>query len=256
MGNSKILSLYATTFVVVVALLFPGVAHGYVAAEYETNETFPSGAVVAIGNNGEVVRASSGAKNYLGVVTGQVDSQVEVASSGIVSLLVTDEHGSIKKGDKVGISDLAGIAAKWQPGRVLVGITKGSFENWKEIESRTAAGETRTVRVASIEVQLMNDASGSTQPNPYIATVQAVAEGITGRSVDVWRALTAMFIGLGGLILSFGLLFISSRESFFAIGRNPIASRMIVRSLWKMVAISVAVMCTSLAVAYMIVRAG
>jgi len=72
--------------------------------------------------------------------------------------------------------------------------------------------------------------------------------------VDTWRIITALLIGLGGLILAFGLLFISSRESFFSMGRNPMASKIIMRGLWKMVALSVGILCITLTASYLIVR--
>lgn len=257
MSSSKLFSGYAVTCAVMAALLFSSaIAQGYTAAEYSTDEALPIGTVVALGDKGRVVRASTASKNYAGVVTGQVGSVVDVADSGLVPVLVSDDGNVIQSGDRLGISDIAGVATKWQPGRAIIGIAKGPFLNWKEVKSRTSTGETRTVRIASIETQLLSNDGAATQANSYMTTVQVIAEGIVGRPVDMWRAMTALFIGLGGLVLSFGLLFISSRESFFSIGRNPIASKVIIRSLWKMVAISLAVMGISLGVAYMIVRVG
>ena len=68
--------------------------------------------------------------------------------------------------------------------------------------------------------------------------------------------MTALLIGLGGLILAFGLLFISSRESFFSMGRNPMASKIIMGGLWKMVFLAVGIMLITLTAAYLIVRVG
>lgn len=257
MSRNKFFSGYTAVLLATATLLFSGaVAQSYTAAEYSTDETLPIGTVVALGDKGRVVRASTASKNYVGVVTGQAGSVVDVADSGLVPVLVSDDGNVIQSGDRLGVSDIAGVATKWQPGRAIIGIAKGPFLNWEKVESRTSTGDMRTVRIASIETQLLSNDGSATQANSYMTTVQVIAEGIAGRPVDMWRAMAALFIGLGGLILSFGLLFISSRESFFSIGRNPIASKVIIRSLWKMVAIALAVMGLSLGVAYMIVRVG
>lgn len=226
----------------------------YVATEYKTTLKLNTGTLVSLGDKGQILRASSEVSNYLGVVTKQLSAAVEVADTGVVSVMVSDVDGDITIGDRVGVSDIAGTATLWRTGKTLVGVAKSTPQNWQDVAASSSTNQAKTVRVTSVGVQLMSEGSSTAQSNPFMSAIQSAADGVAGRSVDMWRVVTALLLGIGGLILSFGLLFVSSRESFFSLGRNPMASGVIMHGLWRMVFVAVLVMCASLAAAYFIVR--
>ena len=230
------------------------IAAAYTGAEYPTTATWSTGSVVSVNDSGDVVAASLAATNYLGVVTQQIDATtVEVADSGAVSVLVTDAAGEIASGTRLGLSEIAGIAGAWTGG-VAIGVAQATPTDWREATLSNQA----SAKVTTVQVQLLTDgaASDTSAISAFFAAVDRTATGIAGKPVDTWRVVTALLIGLGGLILSFGLLFVSSRESFFSMGRNPMASRIIMGGLWKIVFLAVGIMLITLAAAYLIVRIG
>lgn len=238
-------------------LFLAPITHAYSATEYTSDKVWQAGMTVSLGENGEVVYASRANDNYVGVVTSVRDKSIDVANSGIVSILVTSEDEEIAAGDKVQLSDYAGIATLAIGTGKEVGVVKSSSADWQVLPlTDDDAGKT-SIRVAPLQVQLIDQGGGSTGPsNVLLAALQQTGNGIAGKSVDMWRIITALLIGIGGLILSFGLLFISSRESFFSMGRNPLAGGMIMKGLWKIVALSVVIMCASLAASYLILKVG
>lgn len=238
-------------------LLLSSVASAYTATEYPTAREWQLGMVAALGENSSPIPASLRTLNYVGVVTGVEEGTVEVANSGLVDVLVTDRDGSIRQGDKIGISSVAGIANIWSPGQIVVGVVKKSPSSWQTIRLAGDDKSDTTIRVASVPVQILDESSGlSESSNAFLYMLQRTGNGVAGKPIDLWRIITALLIGLGGLIMSFGLLFISSRESFFSMGRNPMAGKMIMHGLWKMIGLSVLIMCATLGVSYSILRLG
>lgn len=250
LGVYPVVGTIAALFV----FMFAPFAAAYTGSEYSTTTTWTQGSVVSVDASGELIAASLAATNYVGVVTQQPDSAtVEVADSGVVPVLVTDEAGEIASGTRIGLSSVAGIASTWTGG-VALGVAQETPTSWQEA---TLSNES-SVRIATVQVQLLTDgaASDSSPMSVFFAAIDRTAAGIAGKSVDTWRVVTALLIGLGGLILAFGLLFISSRESFFSMGRNPMASKIIMGGLWKMVFLAVGIMLITLTAAYLIVRVG
>lgn len=240
---------------VVAVLASSNVAQAYTATEYPTTETWSVGMLVALDTTGKVTGASNSTTNYLGVVTDQSKGKVVVADTGIVSVLVSDQDGPVVAGARLSVSDIVGTATLWHSGDMLVGVAKETPKNWQEVKAKNDASQ--TIRIANISVQLTKDSkSVASATGSFTNAIAQTANNIAGHQVDTWRIVTGLFIGLGGLILSFGLLFVSSRESFFSLGRNPMASTAIMKGLWKMAIVCVASMCFSLAAAYLIVRVG
>ena len=238
-------------------LLLSSVASAYTATEYSTTREWQLGMLAALSENSTPIPASLRTLNYVGVVTGVEEGKVEIADSGLVDVLVTDRDGAIGLGDKIGISSVAGIANMWSPGQVVVGIVKKAPSSWQTIEIESDDSGNNTIRVASVPVQIVDEGSGLAESsNAFLYMLQRTGNGVAGKPIDLWRIITALLIGLGGLIMSFGLLFISSRESFFSMGRNPMAGKLIMHGLWKMIGLSVLVMCGTLTVSYLILRLG
>lgn len=224
----------------------------YTGAEYETTTDWSVGTAVSVDQNGALVPASVNSVDYVGVVAEAPEAgMVQVADSGVVSVLVTDKDGTITSGSRVGLSSVSGVASLWANGTVL-GVVQESPSSWQQ----ATLDSDDSVSIALVKVQLLTDgASGGSSPvNEFFSALEKTASGVAGKPVDTWRIITALLIGLGGLILAFGLLFISSRESFFSMGRNPMASKIIMRGLWKVVALSVGILCVTLTAAYLIVR--
>lgn len=233
-------------------LITPLIAFAYTGVERATDTAWKAGTVVSIDSGEKLVPASVEKSNYVGVVARDTaGSSVELAESGTVSMLVSDIDGEVTAGTKVGVSSIAGVASSWTSG-TAVGVVQDSPTHWEQVTLSTG----KEARVASVNVQLLTDgaSTGSSPVSMFFAALEKTASGIAGKPVDTWRVVTALLIAIGGLILAFGLLFISSRESFFSMGRNPMASKVIMHGLWKVAALSIGILCVTLLAAYLIVR--
>jgi hypothetical protein len=237
----------------VVVLAGSTTVRAYTASQYTTTKTWATGTVIALDDNGKLLAASLATKNYIGVVTNQTDNQVEIARSGIVSLLVSDRNGAVKDGTPVALSDVAGVGAAWSAGRIQVGVARGL-----PVNGQTMTIGSTSVKVASVEVQLTDAGKGAaaTSSSGLGGLLQQVASGVVGHAVDTWRVVAALILGLSGLVLSFGLLLVSSRESFFSLGRNPSAGGAIMKGLWRMAGVAIVVMCLSLGGAFLVMKVG
>lgn len=228
------------------------VAMAYISDEYTTSAELAVGTVVSTSENGEIVAASTASREYLGVIVAQDANKVEVVSSGAVNVLVSDMDGDIKIGEELGLSAVSGIASRLLPGSVTIGVVTAEPKDWHEVNA-----ENDKVRVATATVQLIARNSASEQSNSsYLTAIQRAADGVAGREVDTWRAVTGLVVATGGIGLAFALLVSSSRGSFLSLGRNPMAGGAIMRGLWKIASVAVLIMTVSLASAYLIVRSG
>jgi hypothetical protein len=249
--------LTAIAFVGLSVSVLTSPVSAYSASEYSVADVsmWRIGMLASLDDDGAIAMSSGGNKGYIGVVTTVNSASIDVASSGTVQVLVTDENGTIEKGARLQVSDIAGIASRESNG-AAIGVVKTAPVEWKSVQ--TQSGRDKPIKLGVSLVQLLESASGgaSSDSNPFLAAVQNTGNGVAGRDVDMWRIITALIIGFGGLILSFGLLFVSSRESFFSMGRNPMAGGMIMKGLWKIVALSVAIMCVSLLAAYAMLKLG
>ncbi|HET6622757.1 MAG TPA: hypothetical protein VFG56_02370 [Candidatus Saccharimonadales bacterium] len=238
-------------------LLVPS-ASAYRATEYQIDQDWQVGSLVALDDEGQPILASLGNQNYIGVVVSNSDGSVQIADeASSIPMLVSRQTGDIKAGQRLGLSSVAGVAVKWQPGSPLIAVAKQSAEDWQTSQVVSDDGRSEEVSLSLVNVQLIK-ASGANQAgdSSYMNAIQSAANQIAGHSVAIWQISVALVLGLGGLILSLGLLFISSRESFFSIGRNPLAGNTIMGGLWKMSAVSVVIMLISLSSAYLILRIG
>ncbi|HET7629863.1 MAG TPA: hypothetical protein VFK03_00650 [Candidatus Saccharimonadales bacterium] len=237
----------------------PAAALAYRATEYSTDHSWHDGSVVALDSQGQLVLASSANANYVGVVVKSDSDSVQVADeASSIPMLVSRQAGDIKAGERLGLSGLAGVAVKWQPGSPLLAVAKQAPKDWQSTDIVTADGQSGKASLALINVQLLKAGAtaGQTDRSSYMSAVERTANQIAGHSVAVWQISLALVLGLAGIVLSVGLLFISSRESFFSIGRNPLAGNTIMSSLWKMSAVSVVILMISLTSAYLILRVG
>ena len=109
---------------------------------FSTDEALSLGSIVSLKSNTTdrvIAASSSNADSILGVVindgsslltlsNGQED-QVQVATSGMVSVLVSDINGEIKQGDSITASPVKGVGMKATSNAKVVGIAQGKPVN-------------------------------------------------------------------------------------------------------------------------------
>ena len=272
---------------VLIACLMLGVASPAWAASLSVSynssgQSLPAGTIVTdgIGKDGVVVPAASGLSqgNIVGVVVPQSDvvvsqgigmsgadnaqdgSQVQVSTSGLANVLVSDINGPIVQGSKIAASPLAGIGMLATESGKVVGAVRADLTdkspNAKHITVTDNDGKQRTVLVALLPVMLD---VGFYQPPPNQNSLlpnflKSLANAVGGRDVPAGRLVASFVIMIVALVMVVILLSSGVRSSIGAIGRNPLAKRAIQGSLVAVLLLAGLVLVVSSSVSYLILR--
>ncbi|HSW65649.1 MAG TPA: hypothetical protein VLI54_00730 [Bacillota bacterium] len=180
--------------------------------------------------------------------------EAQIVLGGTTSVLVSDINGSIQAGDKITASPIGGVGMRATGNGRIVGVAQNDFDA-SAAETRTiqdSHGKEHTVKLGRIflQVGLSNyQAPGSNFLPPFI---QNLANSIAGRQVSIVRVLFCSIL----LLLSFASLIIlissSVRSAMVSIGRNPLASGDIRKSLYQVGAVTVAAWGGALVACYLI----
>lgn len=235
-----------------------GISQGFISGE-----DLAKGALVSIdqSNPGKVILANSDNAEYLvGVATEiedslltlkSADSNVQVATSGQVFALVTNENGDIVAGDILAPSNISGVAVKTSEdylGKAL-GVAKSDFNAFSEAQIANANG--KDIRVGRIMVELI---LGGVVIGKNTETDQAFLTELGSTLVDKEVTTLQVVFAIGLFLISLGvgamLLLNSSRTSFTSLGRNPLSSTSITSNLLHVTTISVAVLIIGLVASY------
>ena len=138
MGTKKLIAGVAAGALSLI-ILAPAVAGAItpITQGYLTKDRAPLGAIVSLQKDSTdyVSTASTkNASNILGVVVGEGNSlltlsdgranQIQVATSGVVQVLVSDINGGIKSGDAITASPIEGVGMKATTNSKVVGIAQ------------------------------------------------------------------------------------------------------------------------------------
>lgn len=257
--------------VVLPLLMGAGVYAQEFSSGYSAEVSLPTGMAVSfVSEDARSVEPanSSNIDNLLGVVVGGTgslltissqESNVQVVTSGVTDLLVTDENGEIRDGDYVAISSIEGVGRKSRlSDSRIIGVARGDFSNPTVQTVRTETGETREVAIARIPVliQVGGNPSVAQEESFLPGFIQDGANALAGEPVAPARIIIAIIIVIGGLVGSTVLLYGAVSSTIISIGRNPLSTASIYAGLARMIAIAVGIILLSVAIAYIVVVGG
>lgn len=265
-GTSMLVSLLALLFLV--ANFIPAVSAASLAQGYHSADALTAGAVVSLTQSGsnEVHTTDSSNENLiLGIAVESknaiVDlqpsgSDVRVAISGEVPVLVTDLNGDIKSGDSLIISNIAGVAMKDSDdseAQKFIGIASQDFSkssaSAKQVTIKSN-DQDKSVAVGLINVKILlsNRQNSTPRPNPFIALV----EKLIGRPVGTAQLIGAVAVFITTFVFTGFLLNGAIRGAFVSIGRNPLSKPSIVSNMIRVVVIGLVILIAGIAMAYVI----
>ena len=239
-----------------------------ISAGYTTSSPLPVGSIVSlIKNASDEVSAATSANvaNIFGVVinsgdslltltTGQT-SQVQVATSGVVNVLVSNINGSIAQGDEVTASPISGVGMKATSDIKVVGIAQGSLNTSNSsTESYTdKGGQKHTVLVGEIPV-LVNVSYFYKLPDKTIipSAIQNIADSLAGKPVNTVPILLAIGVFLITLITVATIIYSLIRSSIISVGRNPMAQSAVYRDVIQLSVLVVGIIVVAVVLIYMI----
>ena len=195
---------------------------------------------------GVVVPASSASIS----LSGSSSNQVQVATTGSANVFVTNAAGSIKVGDLLTVSSIAGVAEKVgaQSARVI-GTAQASFDGTGSDATKrtitTAGGKSQEVAISQIPVVIAVSTFTSTSgKQSYVVPnwLQNLSNTLAGKSVAPIRIVVAGLILLIALVSITVLLYAAVRNSIISIGRNPLSRTSVLKGLLQVMAISAAIL--------------
>ena len=238
---------------------------------YQTNDTdLKPGMIVMLSgtnsaDNPDVERATpEGVDRIIGVATTVDASVATIASSsqsiyvetgGDVLTYVSDIQGEVHKGDLLTISSLRGIAAKASSGSpYIIGVATEDANNAKNQETHTIQtknGEQQT-KIGLIKVNI--DSRGKTwgQLSGGSSSLKQLGRAVSGKDVSQARVLLALVLFFVVMTAEGSILYGAISSGILSLGRNPLAKKVILREVGRVVFVAFFVLTFGLGAVYTI----
>ncbi len=217
-----------------------------------SGENITTGKIVSSASNGYKLSALDYDPLVIGVVTtspavaivtkGQ--NTYPVVSSGDAYVLVSGKNGAIKKGDLITASTTPGVGMKAKHSGFVVGTAITDFQpkSATDIQQLPVALNvhyfTSRVTVSASLFDILNISSAATYEQP----------------VTVFKYFIAALIVVLSFVFGFWFFGQTANRGIEAIGRNPLASRIIQIGIVLNVAITIGILATGVIVAYFVIR--
>lgn len=237
-----------------------------ISQSFATKSGLPLGSIVSLQKDtgDEVIAAGIGnADSILGVVinadtallslsSGQ-KNQVQVATSGIVQVLVSDINGPVTRGDHITSSPIDGVGMKASGNVRIVGIAQGDMANGSKQTYKEKGGAEKSVNVGDVPL-LVNVAYFFKEPNKTLipTAIQNVANAIAGREVSPVPIFISGAIFLIMMIIVAMMVYSMIRSSIISIGRNPMSQSAVYRDLIQLSALVLVILGVSVVSIYLI----
>ncbi len=235
---------------------------------YTTSDKLSLGSIVSLANNSsEQVSAanSDNSNSILGVVidagnsllalTNGQTNQIQVATSGIEQVLVSNINGDISQGDQITASPISGVGMKATTNAKVIGIaqeglssTNGSTETYTD-----QSGNKHTVTIGNVPV-LVNVSYFYKQPDKTLipSAIQNIANALAGKSVNALPILISMGIFIVTLIVVVSIVYPMIHSSIISVGRNPMSQSAVYRDLIQMSTLVLAILGVSVVAIYLV----
>jgi hypothetical protein len=232
-----------------VLILLPAAASAVtlISQGYITSSSMPVGSIVSLQSNSSTnVEATtpSNANNILGVVIDSESSQVsisstqgnqvQVATSGVEQVLVSNLEGNIAVGAPITASPINGVGMLATSNAKIVGISQGTFPNSTATKETytTKAGQKNQVILGTVPV-LINVAYFYKQPNKTLIPValQNIADALAGKTVNTVPILICIGIFIVTMIVVTIIIYSMIKSSIISVGRNPMSQAAVYRNV-------------------------
>jgi hypothetical protein len=235
---------------------------------YQTKGTPPLGSIVSLKKDStDTVDTATpeNVNNILGVVVGADNSlislssesanQIQVATSGVVEVLVSDINGSIYAGDQITASPISGVGMKATANTKVVGIAQDNLgDNHTDKQTyKDKKGEQHTVKLGQVPV-LVNVSYYFKQPEKTIipSAIQNIANALAGKAVKPLPILVSMGIFIITLIVVVSIIYSMIHSSIISVGRNPMSQSAIYRNLIQLSLLILMILVVAVIAIYMV----
>jgi hypothetical protein len=224
------------------------------------------GQIVSLQSNStDIVSAatSQSVGGLLGIVIDDSDSlltlssdqntQIQVATSGIVQVLVSNINGTIEQGDQITASPIPGVGMKATDNVKVVGIAQANLSGGSAESYTDKSGQKHTVTLGQIPV-LVNVGFYYKQPDKTIipSAVQNIANAFAGKAVSPVPILISMGIFVITLIVVVSIIYSMIHSSIISVGRNPMSQSAIYRDVIQLSALVIGILGVAVIAIYLV----
>jgi hypothetical protein len=208
--------------------------------------------------------SSSNAPQLLGITAsdplialGSNTKRAQVVVSGLTPALVSDINGSVKVGDKITASPIQGVGMKAGTSTEIVGTAESNLtdSDTSTQQIKDKSGKVTSVKIGLVAVQV-NVSYYAMQQNKLNDIVPSflvnVGSSIAGKDISPLRVLIGFSSLLVGFLVAGVMLQAGVRSGIISMGRNPLASRILRRSLLDVLVTSLGVLSIACVVFYLV----
>lgn len=187
-------------------------------------------------------------------------NRVQVVTSGITAVAVSDLNGDVKSGDQLTPSPIAGVVMKaTSAGRVL-GVAQGDFNSQTTSATKQTItakdGSQKQVQIGTVSalISVSDYKAGSAQTPQNLAAVQGVLSDVVGKDVSLVRTLLAIGVFVVAFALAMIIVYSAATGGIRSIGRNPLARNSVLVGLLQVVAVVVLILFLAFGAIFVIIH--
>lgn len=240
----------------------------YISQSYTVTEKLPLGSIVSQQDNdsNQVTAAdSNNVDSLLGVVvnasnsvlsiSGGQGNQAEVATSGILQVLVSDINGDVIKGDQITASPISGVGMKANSNVRVVGIAQNSLTtaNGSQQSYTEKDGSKKTVLIGQIPI-MVNVSYYYKEPEKTLVppAIQNLANALAGKTVSALPIIISAAIFIITIIVVVSIVYGMVKSSIISVGRNPMSQSAIYRDVIQLSALVLAILAVGIIAIYLV----
>jgi hypothetical protein len=238
-----------------------------VSQSYTSDSSLPTGAIVSLqkGSSDHVTSATTANSNYIFGVVINADSsqlsissnqsnQVNIATSGVEQVLVSDVNGNIAVGDAITASPISGVGMKATANVKIIGVAQDSFpNNTAKRETYTQNSKQQSAMLGQIPVSV-NVSYYYKQPDKTIipSALQNIANSLAGKKVNSLPIIVSITIFIITMVVVASIIYSMIRSSIISVGRNPMSQAAVYRNVIQLSALVVVILGVAIVAIYMV----
>jgi hypothetical protein len=267
-GHAKALAVFG----ILLTMALPAVAAAIttISQGYLTKDQLPLGSMVSLEKDSSDhvdISTLANVGTLLGVVidpgnsllsvsTGQ-DTQVQVATSGVVQVLISDINGTVAAGDNITASPISGVGMRASVNTKVVGIAQDSMNNNNSSKQtyKDKSGKEHSARIGTVPV-LVNVSYFFKQPDKTIIpqALQNIANSLSGKTVKPLPIIISAGIFIVTLIVVVSIIYSMIRSSIISVGRNPMSQSAVYRDLIQLSGLVLVILTVAVVAIYLILK--
>jgi hypothetical protein len=234
---------------------------------YTASKKISQGSIVSLENDSTdhiIAATNKNVNNILGVTINSGSSlitltngenQVQVATSGMANVLISDINGVVAQGDQITASPIAGVGMKATNNTKVVGIaqgdpiSQGSYTQTYTLDN----GVKQDITLTQVPI-LVNVTYYYKQPEKTIIpqALQDLANAIAGKTVDTLPIIISAGIFIITLIVVVSIIYSMIKSSIISVGRNPMSQSAVYRDVIQLSALVLGILSVALISIYVI----